>query len=311
MKERVLVLGANGFIGFHLVNELISNKIPVTALVRNNSPTKCLKKIGCYNIINTNNLNDSSIIRQLLVSKPKYVVNCIWEKTKSDNLMSLRNTQMLTDILNLTKEINSEGFINLGTYQEYGALNESIDEKQSPSPYTNFGKLKLAHCLTLLEISKSFNLKACHLRLAETYSSTKPDSFIFKSLIKCISTSDNKSFSFPNKKNDYIYVSDVCRAIIYLIKSSASGIFNVGTGQSFPNKDLVNMIMKQSHSTIKLETFDSSENFSLDINKIYSLTGWKPSVSIWDGISLLLQEEKFKNPHTLDDFTSTIRSLYK
>ena len=57
MKERVLVLGANGFIGFHLVNELISNKIPVTALVKNNSPTKCLKKIGCYNIINTNHFD--------------------------------------------------------------------------------------------------------------------------------------------------------------------------------------------------------------------------------------------------------------
>ncbi len=311
MKERVLVIGANGFIGFHLVSELISNKIPVTALVKNSSPTNNLKKIGCYNIINTNNLNDSSIIRQLLLSKPKYVVNCMWEKTKSDDLMSLRNTQLLTDILNLTKEINSEKFINIGTYQEYGVLDNNIDEKQSPSPKTDFGKLKLAHCLTLLEISKSLNIKACHLRLAETYSSNKPDSFIFKSLIKCIAAKDKKSFSFPNKKNDYIYVSDVCRAIIYLINSNASGIFNVGTDQAFPNKDLVNMIMKQSHSSIKLEPFESSENFSLNINKIYNITGWKPSISIWDGISLLLQEEKFKKPHTLDDFTSTIRSLYK
>ena len=99
--------------------------------------------------------------------------------------------------------------------------------------------------------------------------------------------------------------------LFFLDYPKIGGIFNVGTGQAFPNKDLVNMIMKQSHSSIKLEPFESSENFSLDINKIYNLTGWKPSVSIWDGISLLLQEEKFKNPHTLDDFTSTIRSLYK
>ena len=304
MKERVLVVGANGFIGFHLVSELISNKIPVTALIKNNSPTTNLKKIGCYNIINTNNLNDTSIIRQLLISKPKYVVNCMWEK-------SLKNTQMLIDLLNLTKEINSEGFINIGTYQEYGVFDDNINETQPSLPNTDLGKLKLAQCLTLLEIADSLNLKACHLRLSETYSSNKPDSFIFKSLIKCISAKENQSFSFPNKKNDYVYVSDACRAIIYLIKSKASGIFNVGTGQSFPNKDLVNMIMKQSQSTIKLEAYESLENFSLNINKIYDLTGWKPSISIWDGISLLLQEEKFKNPNTLDNFTSTIRSLYK
>ena len=85
MKERVLVVGANGFVGFNLVNELISNKIPVTALIKNNSLTTNLKKIGCYNIIQTNNLNDVSIIRQqLLVSKPKYVVNCIWNKKNND-----------------------------------------------------------------------------------------------------------------------------------------------------------------------------------------------------------------------------------
>ena len=80
MNERILVVGANGFIGINLVSELVSNKIPVTALVKNNSLTTNLKKIGCYNIIQTNNLNDVSIIRQLLVSKPKYVVNCIWKK---------------------------------------------------------------------------------------------------------------------------------------------------------------------------------------------------------------------------------------
>ena len=35
MKKRVLVVGANGFIGTHLVNELIANKIPVTVLLKN------------------------------------------------------------------------------------------------------------------------------------------------------------------------------------------------------------------------------------------------------------------------------------
>ena len=49
MRDRILVVGANGFIGFNLVNELVSNKIPVTALVKNNSSTNNLK-IGCYNV---------------------------------------------------------------------------------------------------------------------------------------------------------------------------------------------------------------------------------------------------------------------
>ena len=38
---------------------------------------------------------------------------------------------------------------------------------------------------------------------------------------------------------------------------------------------------------------------------------WKPSISIWDGISLLIQEAKFENNPTLEQFTKRIRSLYK
>ena len=51
--------------------------------------------------------------------------------------------------------------------------------------------------------------------------------------------------------------------------------------------------------------------FNLNINKIYDHSNWKPSISIWDGISLLIQEVKFQNNPTLEQFTKRIRSLYK
>ena len=313
MKERVLVVGANGFIGTHLVNELISNKIPVTALLKNNANANNLKKIGCYNVLYTDNFNDSALIRQLLISRPRYIINCLWEKTKEDKLLSLRNTQLLIELLKLTNKIDSEGFINIGTYQEYGLYNEQIPETLRPSPITDLGKLKYAHSLTLFEIAKSLNLKACHLRLSELYSIDKPEGFIYNSLIKKLADGLDKNFSFPIEKKDYIFVTDVCRAIIFLMKSGAEGIFNLGSGQSFLSKDLLNMIIEQHTSELVIEHTKSNkkEDFSLNIDKIANLTGWKPSVSIWDGITMLLQEEKFKNPNTFDSFTNTIRSLYK
>ena len=56
----------------------------------------------------------------------------------------------------------------------------------------------------------------------------------------------------------------------------------------------------------------SSQNkkvFNLNINKIYNQSNWKPAISIWDGISLLIQEVKFENNPTLEQFTKRIRSL--
>ncbi len=311
MKERVLVVGANGFVGFNLVNELISNKIPVTALIKNNSLTTNLKKIGCYNIIQTNNLNDVSIIRQLLVSKPKYVVNCIWNKKNNDVLSSLDNTKILIELLELTKKINSDGFINLGTYEEYGLFKEDISENQVCYPKTEFGKLKNCHSIIVSELAKSLNIKACHLRISELYSLKEPESFLFKTLIKNIANQTAHTFSYTNNKVDYIFVSDLCRAIIQLINNNSSGIFNVSSGQAFYNRDLINMINQQFKSKVKLEEIENKKSFSLNINRVFELTGWKPTISIWDGITMLLQEEKFKNPNTFENFTKTIRTLYR
>ena len=66
-------------------------------------------------------------------------------------------------------------------------------------------------------------------------------------------------------------------------------------------------LKEKQKKIIKINNDFSQKN----INKIYNQTGWKPSITIWDGISMLIQEEKFKNPNTFDDFTKTIRSLYK
>ncbi len=313
MKERVLVVGANGFIGSNLVSELISNDIPVTALVKINTNTIPLKKIGCYNIISSNNFNDTSVIRQLAVSSPKYVVNCSWEKSSNDKIKSLENTRNLIDLLQLTKNINSIGFVNLGSYEEYGKIEGTIDENIIPKPITNFGKLKYGHCLNLRQIARDLNINFCHLRLGEVYSSKSNGQFLFSNLIKIIASEAKPVITDIQNKIDFIEVSDVSRGIIKLIESNANGVFNIGTGNSYPNKDLINMVIKQIKPSCKPKFTEGKDliNFSLNISKIYKQTGWKPSINIWDGISMLIQEEKFKSPNTFESFTDTIRSIYK
>ena len=53
------------------------------------------------------------------------------------------------------------------------------------------------------------------------------------------------------------------------------------------------------------------EEFSLDTTKIYKKIVWKPAISIWDGISLLVHENKFNTKPSLEEFTDRIRNLCK
>ena len=78
--------------------------------------------------------------------------------------------------------------------------------------------------------------------------------------------------------------------------------------------EIVSLVDKPNYYVLTFDIKDedkiNSKIKSLNINKIANATAWKPSISIWDGINMLLQEEKFKNPNTFENFTSTIRSLY-
>ena len=100
------------------------------------------------------------------------------------------------------------------------------------------------------------------------------------------------------------------------MKNNSEGIFNIGFGEAVQNKILLNMIFEEFNKKIKfddasLEMKDNSVSFSLSNKKIYEQTRWKPSISIWDGLLMLVNENKFNSKANLTEFTNRIRSLYR
>ena len=91
---------------------------------------------------------------------------------------------------------------------------------------------------------------------------------------------------------------------------------NLGFGETVQNKILLNMIYEEFNKKIRYDINQDEEKkksvcFSLDNKKIYTSTSWKPSISIWDGISMLVNENKFNSKASLTEFTNRIRKLYK
>ena len=73
------------------------------------------------------------------------------------------------------------------------------------------------------------------------------------------------------------------------------------------------MIYQKFGKSLKIKALaEESSNlkeFSLSNKKIYSKIAWKPTISIWDGLSLLVHENKFNSKPSMEEFADRIRNL--
>ena len=92
----------------------------------------------------------------------------------------------------------------------------------------------------------------------------------------------------PKGANDFIYIDDVARALVSLVEhkpKSANEVYNVGSGVLTSVADVV----KEVYLTVKKKPpafpkIKKPEGFWADITKIERDTGWRPKVTIKEGI---------------------------
>ena len=110
-------------------------------------------------------------------------------------------------------------------------------------------------------------------------------------LIKTLAKKDRPQLTSAEQLWDYIYIEDVAAAIRAVLDSkSASGIFNLGSGNAYRLKsiieeirDLIDPSLPLGFGEIKYRS-DQVMHLEADISKLSVTTGWVPKINIRDGI---------------------------
>jgi len=304
-EQKVLVTGAGGFIGSHLVERLVSMKASVRAFVRYNSKGTCgfidsfapqtREKVE----IVSGDLRDPEAVRDAcrnvnvvfhlgaLVAIPYSYVHPV-EVTETNVLGTL-------NVLCGARDMGVEKIVHTSTSEVYGtAQYVPIDEKhplcgQSPYSASKIGADQLAE-----SFYRSFEVPVAVIRPFNTYGPRQSARAVIPSVISQIIALGTVNIGATHPTRDLTYVDDTVEGFIKIAESpqTVGLVTNVGSGTEVSIRQLIETVARMVGKEAKV-VFDPArlrpprsevERLVADTTRMNELTGWKPAVSLDEGL---------------------------
>jgi UDP-glucose 4-epimerase len=238
--ERVLITGASGFVGFHLINAALQNNLQVFAAVRKSSNIDHLKGLNIkYTYPDFNNVD--ALAGEIESNGYDYIIHA--------SGITKAKTQQEYDVVNADYTYNLalaatssrhpvKKFIFLSSLAALGPLDTTdglISEETMPNPVTAYGKSKL---LAEQRLASLTSLPLITLRPTAVYGPREKDIFI---ILKKISQGIEPYIGQIDQRLSFIYVEDLAASVI---KSLAARVthcaYNLSDGKVYDRYALGN-----------------------------------------------------------------------
>jgi nucleoside-diphosphate-sugar epimerase len=287
---KVLILGANGFLGTNLLKVLNKKKIEYLCLSRFKQPSKKLKFLRC-------DLSDSLHFNKIVKEfEPKICIDLSWEGIPDySNKNNQYNFSIKKKIFKILNSNNCKKIISIGSCWEYGDKIGKVKENISTvKKLNNFAKTKIKLLKILQKYNKTNGLKFIWVRLFYVYGPNGKKTSLLESLIYNYKKGKKLSLKNYDGVHDYIYVKDACTAIKSLtFKNIKSGIYNLGSGNSYSNLEFFNTFLKILKINYKNTQFNLKENCLISDNtKIKKSIKWKNKYNLSGGLRETLKMYK-------------------
>lgn len=324
---KILVTGADGFIGSHLTERLVSLGHNVRALAQYNSFNNWgwLDEVACRNDIEivTGDIRDPYFCRRIvegtdtifhlaaLIAIPySYIAPASYVETNVTGTLNIMQAAVNLGVSRVVHTSTSEVY---GTAQ-YVPINEA-HPLQPQSPYS---ASKIAADALAMSFHNTFGLPLTIARPFNTFGPRQSARAVIPTIISQIAAGERViHLGDVTPTRDFNYVADTCDGLIALAKSDTTigESVNIGSNREVSIGDTLALIRELMHSDVEYVSDEqrlrpaNSEVFRLwcDNTKINSLTGWTPKWSLRDGLQATI--EWFVQPANLARYKTGIYNL--
>ena len=299
-----LVTGGSGFIGSNFVRQMLQNDtnchiVNLDKLTYAGNPANLvdIEMDERYSFVH-GDICDIDVVRQIFHQhKPQIIINFAAE-THVDRSIGSPDDFIKTDVfgvftlLEASKEFGVDLFLQISTDEVYGSIAEGSFCEGDPllpsSPYSasKAGGDRLAYSYYV-----TYQLPVIITRASNNYGSYQyPEKLIPLFVTNALEDRDLPVYGDGKNVRDWLYVSDHCSAIQFIIENGELGeVYNVGGGNELQNIHITHQILEQLGKSTDLIKFVEDRKghdlrYSLDCSKLNQL-GWMPEHSFDEALT--------------------------
>lgn len=303
--NRILVTGADGFIGSHLTQLLLAEGYQVRALAQYNSFNNWgwLEDVPAnpdLEII-TGDVRDPNFCRVAVrgmdtVFHLAALIAIPYSYVAPDSYVDT-NVKGTLNICQAARDEGVERLLVTSTSEVYGtALYVPIDEKHPKQPQSPYSASKIGADAIALSFHNAFDLPVTIVRPFNTYGPRQSARAIIPTIISQIASGMTEiKVGDLTPTRDFNYVEDTCRGFLAIARAplTIGQEINIATGHDVSMRETLDLIAEVMGRDIRWVQDPqrirpaNSEVFRLcgDNTKIESLTDWRPQVSLREGLT--------------------------
>ncbi len=297
---RVLVTGAAGFIGSHVVRQLIRNGHSVYIIVK--KETSLHRLADCLGGINVRraDLADAAAVGEIVSeARPDCAIHSAWYAVPGRFWNAPEHRDYVAISLSLARILASSGcmrLVGIGTCLEYDYDNGYLSESLTPlKPRLIYAISKDATRSALQAFCRGTSMSFAWTRIFYVYGPEEQEAHMVPSVVLTLMTGTVAKCTEGLQVRDYLYVEDVASAIVAIAQSTFEGEVNVGSGEPVTVRTIVQFLGETlgrpdllAFGAIKPNP-DDPPSMVADVRRLRNEIGWRPSLSLEEGLHRTVQ----------------------